>query len=53
MCTGGNQAHGISAGSSILEMVGSVREELEVKHHLRVKKGLGRGAWPLRGLPFA
>jgi hypothetical protein len=37
-CTGGNEARGVSAGSSIVEMAGSVREELEVEHHLRVEK---------------
>jgi hypothetical protein len=37
-CTGGNEARGVSYGSSIVEMIGSVREELEVKHHLRVEK---------------
>jgi hypothetical protein len=37
-CTSGNEACGISAGSSIVEMAGSVREELEAKHHLRVEK---------------
>jgi hypothetical protein len=30
--------HGVSAGSSIVEMAGSVREEPEAEHHLRVKK---------------
>jgi hypothetical protein len=35
---GGNEAHGISAGSSIVETAGSVREELEAEHHLRVEK---------------
>jgi hypothetical protein len=37
-CTGGNEARGVSAGSSIVEMAGSVREELEAEHHLRVEK---------------
>jgi hypothetical protein len=37
-CTGGNEAHGVLAGSSIVEMAGSVREELEAEHHLRVEK---------------
>jgi hypothetical protein len=37
-CTGGNEAHDISAGSLIVETVGSVREEPEVEHHLRVEK---------------
>jgi hypothetical protein len=29
-CTGGNKARGVSAGSSIVETAGSVREEPEV-----------------------
>jgi hypothetical protein len=37
-CTGGNEAHGVSAGSSIVETTGSVREELEAEHQLRVEK---------------
>jgi hypothetical protein len=37
-CTGGNEAHDVSAGSSIVEMAGSVREEPEAEHHLRVEK---------------
>jgi hypothetical protein len=37
-CTGGNEARGVSAGSSIVETAGSVREELEAEHHLRVEK---------------
>jgi hypothetical protein len=37
-CTGGNEAHDISAGSSIVETTGSVREEPEAEHHLRVEK---------------
>jgi hypothetical protein len=49
-CTGGNEARGVSAGSSIVETVGSVREEPEAEHHLRVEKArdsmelLDRGA---------
>jgi hypothetical protein len=49
-CTGGNEARGVSARSSIVEMVGSVREEPEGEHHLRVEKArdsmelLDRGA---------
>jgi hypothetical protein len=39
--TGGNEAHGVSAGSSIVEMTGSVREEPEAKHRLRVEKARG------------
>jgi hypothetical protein len=37
-CTGGNEARSVSAGSSIVEMAGSVREEPEEEHHLRVEK---------------
>jgi hypothetical protein len=37
-CTGGNEARGVSTGSSIVETVGSVREELEAERHLRVEK---------------
>jgi hypothetical protein len=37
-CTRRNEARGISAGSSILETAGSVREKLEAEHHLRVEK---------------
>jgi hypothetical protein len=40
-CIGGNEARGISAGSSIVETAGSVREEPEVEHHLRVEKARG------------
>jgi hypothetical protein len=41
-CTGGNEAHGVSAGSSIVETAGSVREELEAEqHHLHVEKARG------------
>jgi hypothetical protein len=40
-CTGGNEARGVSAGSSLVETVGSVREELEAEHHLCVKKACG------------
>jgi hypothetical protein len=36
--TGGNEAHDDSTGSSIVKMVGSIGEEPEVEHHLRVKK---------------
>jgi hypothetical protein len=39
-CTGGNEARGVSAGSSIVETAGSVREEPEAEHHLRVEKAL-------------
>jgi hypothetical protein len=37
-CTGGNEARVVSAGSSIVETAGSVREEPEAEHHLRVEK---------------
>jgi hypothetical protein len=37
-CTGGNEARGVSTGSSIVETAGSVREEPEAEHHLRVEK---------------
>jgi hypothetical protein len=40
-CTEGNEAHGISAGSSIVETAGSVREEPEAEHHLQVEKARG------------
>jgi hypothetical protein len=40
-CTGGNEACGVSAGSSIVETAGSVREEPEAEHHLRVEKARG------------
>jgi hypothetical protein len=40
-CTGGNEARGVSARSSIVETAGSVREELEAGHHLRVEKACG------------
>jgi hypothetical protein len=36
--TGGNEACGVSAGISIVEMAGSVREEPKAEHHLRVEK---------------
>ena len=37
-CTGGNDDCGVSAGSSIVETTGSVREEPEAEHHLSVEK---------------
>jgi hypothetical protein len=37
-CTRGNEARGVSTGNSIVETTGSVREELEAEHHLRVEK---------------
>jgi hypothetical protein len=40
-CTRGNESRSISAGSSIVETTGSVREEPEAEHHLRVEKARG------------
>jgi hypothetical protein len=40
-CTRGNETHGVSAGSSIMETTGSVLEEPEAEHHLRVEKARG------------
>jgi hypothetical protein len=40
-CTGGNEARDVSAGSSIVETAGSVREEPEAEHHLHVEKARG------------
>jgi hypothetical protein len=40
LCTGGNEASDVLAGSSIVEMTGIVREEPEAEHHLRVEKAL-------------
>jgi hypothetical protein len=37
-CTGGNEARGVSIGSSIVEMGGSVQEEPKAEDHLRVEK---------------
>jgi hypothetical protein len=37
-CTGGNEARGVLAGSSIVETAGSAREELETEHHLCLEK---------------
>jgi hypothetical protein len=41
LCTGGNEARDVSARSSIVETAGSVREEPEAEHHLRVEKARG------------
>jgi hypothetical protein len=41
LCIEGNEAHGVLAGSSIVETAGSVREEPEAEHHLRVEKACG------------
>jgi hypothetical protein len=38
---GGNDARGVSAGSSIVETVGSVQEEPEAEHYLRLEKARG------------
>jgi hypothetical protein len=40
-CTRGNEARGISTGSSIVETTGSIREEPEAEHHLGVEKAHG------------
>jgi hypothetical protein len=40
-CTGGNEARDVSAGSSIVETAGSVREKPEAERHLRVEKARG------------
>jgi hypothetical protein len=37
-CTGENEARNVLVGSSIVEMAGSVREDPEAEHHLRVEK---------------
>jgi hypothetical protein len=37
-CTGGNEARGVSAGSSIVETARSIRGEPKAEHHLRVEK---------------
>jgi hypothetical protein len=40
-CTRGNEARGVSDGSSIVETAGSVREEPKAEHHLHVEKAHG------------
>jgi hypothetical protein len=40
-CSRGNEARGVSTKSSIMETAGSVREEPEAEHHLRVEKARG------------
>jgi hypothetical protein len=40
-CNGGNETHNDSTRSLIVETEGSVREELEAKHHLRMEKARG------------
>jgi hypothetical protein len=37
-CTGGNETRDVLARSSIVETAGSVREEPEAEHHLRMEK---------------
>jgi hypothetical protein len=37
-CIGGNETHNVSIENSIVETAGSVREEPEAEHHLRVEK---------------
>jgi hypothetical protein len=39
-CTEGNEARGLLARSSIVETIGSIQEETEAEHHLRVEKAL-------------
>jgi hypothetical protein len=41
LCTGGNEARGVLARSSIVKTVCTVREEPEAEHHLRVEKACG------------
>jgi hypothetical protein len=41
LCTGGNEAHDVSAESLIVDTAESVQEEPEAKHHLRVEKACG------------
>jgi hypothetical protein len=40
-CTGGNKARGVLVESLIVETAGSVQEEPEAEHHLRMKKARG------------
>jgi hypothetical protein len=40
-CTGGNESRDISAGSSIVEIAGNIREKPEAEHHLHVEKACG------------
>jgi hypothetical protein len=56
-CTGGNEVHDVSVGSSIVETVGSVRAESGAP--LARGEGLwlstellDRGAWPRVGYPL-
>jgi hypothetical protein len=59
-CTRENEACSVSAGSSIVKTMGSVREEAGSRAPLACGEGLHLstellvcGAWPSRGLPFA
>jgi hypothetical protein len=38
LCTEGNESHDVLAETSIVEMAGSVQEDPEAEHHLRVEK---------------
>jgi hypothetical protein len=40
-CTGGNEAREVLAESSIVDTAGSVREEPEAEHHLRMEMARG------------
>jgi hypothetical protein len=40
-CIEENEARGVSTGSSLMETTGSIREEAEAEHHLRVEKVRG------------
>jgi hypothetical protein len=40
-CTEGNETRGVLAGSSIVETVESIRDELEAERHLCVEKARG------------
>jgi hypothetical protein len=40
-CTRGNEARDVLAKISTVKTVGSIREELEAEHHLRVEKARG------------
>jgi hypothetical protein len=58
-CTGGNEARGVLTRSSIVETTGSVQEEPEEEHHLRVEKACGslrsystEGLGPRVGFPL-
>ena len=40
-CIKGNEAHGVLAGSLIVETTGSVQEKPEAEHHLHMEKACG------------